>query len=146
MPSGITSVSKMQLVADTNVVVAALLRKGDTRSLLFSKKVELFSPDRIGIEILNHKEEFMKKASMSESQFQQALELLLGELSIIPVEEYSSLKQKALSLCPKGHENDWPFLALSLKLSCSLWSNDSALKNQPEVKVYSTAELLKQLE
>ncbi len=136
----------MQLVADTNIVVAALLRKADTRSLLFSKEVELFCPDRIGIEILKHKEEFMEKASMNQSQFQQALELLLGEISIIPVEEYSPLKQKALSLCPKGHENDWPFMALSLKLSCPLWSNDSALKTQSGVKVYSTAELLKQLE
>jgi len=135
----------MQLVADTNIAVAALLRKGDTRSLLFSKKVEVFSPDRIGIEILNHKEEFMQKASMGEEQFQQALELLLEEISIIPIEEYSSLKQKALLLCPKGHEDDWPFLALSLKLSCPLWSNDSALKKQSEVKVYSTAELLKQI-
>ncbi|MBN2067062.1 MAG: hypothetical protein JW744_01185 [Candidatus Diapherotrites archaeon] len=138
--------SEMQLVADTNIVVAALLRKGDTRSLLFSKKVEVFSPDRIGIEILNHKEEFMKKALMNESEFQQAVELLLEEISVIPVEEYSPLKQTALSLCPTGHEDDWPFLALSLKLSCPLWSNDSALKNQLEVKVYSTAELLKQLE
>jgi len=136
----------MQLVADTNIVVAALLRKGDTRSFLFSKKVELFSPDRIGIEILNHKEEFLKKASMNESQFRQALELLLEEVSIIPVEEYSSLNQKALSLCPKGHEDDWPFFALSLKLSCPLWSNDSALKNQSTIKVYSTTDLLNQLE
>lgn len=135
MPSGTTSVSEMQLVADTNIVVAALLRKGSTRSLLFSKKVELFSPDRVGIEILKHKEEFMEKASMKESQFQQALELLLGEISIIPVEDYSSLKPKALKICPKGHEDDWPFLALSLRLSCPLWSNDSALKSQSEVKV-----------
>lgn len=136
----------MQLVADTNILVASLIRKGDTRKLLFSKKFETFSPDRIVTEILAHKEEFKQKGSMLEQEFQIALELELENIIVMPVEEYGSLRQKALLLCPKGHEKDWPFLALALKLSCPLWSNDSALKKQTSVAVLSTAELIKKLE
>jgi len=65
----------MQLAADTNIVVASLLRKGKTRALLFSKRFEVFSPDRIEAEILRHKEEFKKKASLSEEEFQLVLGL-----------------------------------------------------------------------
>lgn len=134
----------MQLVTDTNILVAALLKKGETRKLLFSKKFELFAPDNISAEILNHKEEFRQKGSMAEKEFQTALELILENVLIVPIEEYVSFKQKALSLAPKGHKNDWPFLALALKLSSPLWSNDIALKKQTKVKIHTTTELLKQ--
>jgi predicted nucleic acid-binding protein len=96
----------MQLVADTNILVAALLKKGGTRKLVFSKEFQIFSPDRTVAEILNHKEEFKQKGSMLEQEFQLALELELENISIAPIEDYASLKQKALALCPKKHEKD----------------------------------------
>ncbi|MDO8625461.1 MAG: PIN domain-containing protein [Candidatus Diapherotrites archaeon] len=132
----------MQLVADTNILVASMLRKGDTRKLLFSKKYEVFTPDETRIEILDHKEEFKQKGRMTEEQFQLALETELQNTTILPTEEYVSFKQKALSLCPQGHEDDWPFLALALKIDCALWSNDSALKKQSVIPVVTTTELL----
>ncbi|MDD5162774.1 MAG: PIN domain-containing protein [Candidatus ainarchaeum sp.] len=135
----------MQLVADTNILVASLLRKGDTRKLLFSKVFELFAPESITLEILAHKEEFKQKGSMTESEFETALALELENVTILPVEEYGLLKQKALELCPKGHEDDWPFIALALKINCALWTQDSALKKQSQVKVFNTTELLKEL-
>lgn len=135
----------MLLVADTNIIVAALLRKGSTRDLLFSKAFEFFSPDRLVAEILAHKEEFKQKGSMLEQEFQLALKLELENIAIVPIEEYGLLKQNALSLCPKDHEKDWPFLALALKLSCPLWSNDSALKKQEKITVFSTTDLLKRI-
>jgi len=134
----------MQLVADTNIIVASLLRKGQTRNLLFSKRLQVFSPDSVQLEILRHKEEFKQKGSMTEQQFLDALELELENIGIVPIEEYCSLKQKALLLCPKGHADDWPFIALALKIECPLWSNDAALKKQTTIRVYSTAELLQE--
>lgn len=135
----------MQVVADTNIIVASLLRKGDTRKILFSKKFEIFSPDRLKFEIFAHKEEFKQKTSMAEQEFIEAVELEFENLTIIPMEEYGSIKQKALKVCPEGHENDWPFIALSLKLNCPLWSNDKALKKQSIVEVFSTTELLQKI-
>lgn len=135
----------MQVVADTNIVVAALLKKGDTRHILFSRQFEIFSPDRIIFEVLAHKEEFKQKGSMEEKEFQQAFELELENITIVPIEEYASFKEKALSLCPKGHEDDWPFLALALKTNCAIWSQDNGLKKQSTITIYSTAELLNEL-
>jgi predicted nucleic acid-binding protein len=132
----------MQLVLDTNILVASLIRKGSTRAILFSKEFELFSPDNIAAEVLRNKEEYKQKSSTTEDEFNKALELELENIAIIPIEEYSSFKKKALSLCPKGHEDDWPFIAVALRLNCPLWSNDMALKKQSRVRIYSTAELL----
>ena len=133
----------MQLVADTNAIVAAFLRQGDTRKLLFSKKFEVFSPERIRFEMLANKEEFKEKASMTGEEFHEALELEMEHITIIPVEEYKPFRKSALEICPEGHKDDWPFIALALHLNCSLWSNDKALKKQNKVKVYSTEELIK---
>ncbi|MBI2152065.1 hypothetical protein HYU21_05030 [Candidatus Woesearchaeota archaeon] len=35
------------------------------------------------------------------------------------------------------------YFALALKLNCALWSNDKKLREQSEVKVYNTYELVK---
>lgn len=135
----------MQFVVDTNIVVAALLRKGDTQKLLFSNLFEFFSPDFIRVEVLKHRQEFMQKASMNEAEFLNALELAFENIVVAPPEEYLQFEEKALSICPEGHKDDWPFIALSLKLDCAVWSNDSALKRQQKIKVFSTKELLEKI-
>jgi len=135
----------MQIVLDTNILVASLLKKGPTRAALFSKKFELFSPDNATAEILRNKEEFKRKSSTNERDFTDALELIFENISVVPIEEYAGFREKALSLCPEKHKDDWPFIALALKLGSPLWSNDSALKKQKEVAVYSTSELLEKL-
>ena len=38
--------------------------------------------------------------------------------------------------------NDIDFLALAMKLKLALWSNDSLLKKQNKVEVFSTMDLL----
>ena len=132
----------MGLVTDTNIIVAAILRKGDTRKIIFSKNFELYSPDRVHTEIIKHKEEFMKKAKMTNEEFLAAIELTFENISTVPVEEYIQFKAQAQKLAPKGHEDDWPFLALALKLDCTLWTNDKALHEQKEVKTTTTKELI----
>lgn len=133
----------MQLVADTNIAVAALLKSGDTRRLLFSNQFEVFSPDRIKFEIIAHRDEFMQKMLVTEEEFLKAMELGMENITIIPVEDYGKLKKHSLKICPEGHKDDWPFFALALYLNCPLWSNDKALKKQNKVKVYTTEELIK---
>lgn len=134
---------ELHVVVDTNIFVASFLRKGDTRKILFSKEFQLFSPDRLNFEVLAHKEEFKQKAGLNELEFHQALEIELENLQIVPFKEYGFLKQKALLICPKSHDEDWPFIALSMKLNCPLWSNDKALKKQNTVQVLSTDDLMK---
>ena len=38
---------------------------------------------------------------------------------------------------------DAAYIALALKFSCGVWSNDKKLKEQNKVKVYSTGEIMK---
>ena len=49
---------------------------------------------------------------------------------------------EAEAICPD--RSDIPFFALAMKMRIPIWSNDKKLKEQSEVVVYSTAELLGQ--
>jgi len=62
-------------------------------------------------------------------------------LIFIPKEEIDAFIEKAEKISPDP--KDVPYFALALKLRCSLWSNDKALKEkQDAVQVYSTQELI----
>jgi len=61
---------------------------------------------------------------------------------LIPKEEIEPFIEKAEKISPD--QKDVPYLALTLKLRCGLWSNDRDLKEkQNTIQVYSTEELIK---
>lgn len=136
----------MELVLDTNILLSGLLKPSTTQKILLSDKPTFFTPEFSLKEIEKHSEEFAKRMGKTRNEFETALFLLLSNVKIIPKEEYDSFEKKALALCPKGHKDDWPFIALALKQDCPLWSNDAALKGQLAVKVISTKELIEELE
>ncbi len=134
---------KMELVVDTSVVVASILRPGATRNLLFNPFLKLYSPERLEYEIVKNKEKFKEYVNFTEEQFQEALTLALKQIEIIPFEEYEKNEYESKELC-KRDESDWPFVALALKLNIGIWSTDpDLLKGQNKVNVISTSELLK---
>ena len=134
----------MELVVDTSVVVAALLRPGDTRTIIFSPLLKLYSPERLEIEIIKNKEKFMKYSKLSEENFSGALNLLLKQIEIISFEQYKEKETQAKELCKARDESDWPFLALALRLNLSIWSYDPDLfKGQKKIPVVKTSDLYK---
>lgn len=140
LPSG-TMNKRESVVVDTNIIVAAILREGTTREIIFSVKFEIISPEQTIIEIERNKPEFLKKKGMTPELFNETRQKILENIRIIPEKDYGSYQGHAEKITPFGHHDDWPFIALTLKLNCPLWSNDTALKQQKVVLVYTTAEL-----
>ncbi|MFH1256872.1 MAG: PIN domain-containing protein [Candidatus Diapherotrites archaeon] len=135
------------LIADTNALLSALLKDNLSRKIFLNPKVKLSSPQHMNEEVNRHAEELAKRIGITQKEFVHAFELLLEKsgLEIIAEKQYESLKPMALELCPEGHKDDWPFLALALKQNCALWSNDKALKKQSTIEVHSTFELKQKL-
>jgi len=44
------------------------------------------------------------------------------------------------------HLEDAPLFALALTLGCPIWSNEEAFKDQKQVKIYNTADLIRLLQ
>lgn len=129
----------MDLVIDANILFSVLIVPGDTEDLVFQEDIHLFAPEFIFVEFEKYKELILEKTQRTSEEFYSALNILKKKIKIIPFEETSGFLEKAKSICPD--EKDAEYFALALKLGCPLWSNDKKLKEQSQVKVYSTEEL-----
>lgn len=136
------------LVVDANVVISCLCRKGIPykvfllNSLL--RKFELIAPEFLWVEVKKHKRELLKETRLTVEEFEEVLEFLRGEVSIIPAIQFLELLPKAKEILPT-HTKDAPYLALALKFNSPIFSGDKKLKKQSEVEIWSPRKVLNKL-
>ncbi|MGV8176427.1 MAG: PIN domain-containing protein [Candidatus Bilamarchaeaceae archaeon] len=133
----------MDLVVDTNIIVAAILGGAKTRELLFDRRLNLYAPEYMFEEIYKHEKEFLDKSGYEPEKFRKIVGMVASKISVMPKEEYEHHKNEALRITPD--KDDWPFIALGLHARMMIWSNDKKLKEQKYVRVVSTDELVKML-
>lgn len=130
----------MKLVIDSNVLFTFFWKFSAGGNIIALQKLKLYSPEFALQEIRGHLSEILAKTGCSEKEFNNLLEELAKLIEFIPLEKYSSfLPDAAKSLSDK---DDVDFIALALRLNCPVWSNDPHLKQQSEVLVFTTAELI----
>ncbi|MEK6898470.1 MAG: PIN domain-containing protein [Nanoarchaeota archaeon] len=130
----------MNLVIDSNILFAALLKESGTSDILFEHT--LYAPEFIFEEFNKYKDYLKNKTSRDEKDFTSLFNLFERNVILIPKEEIEPFMEEAEKISPD--EKDTIYLALALKLNCSLWSNDKDLKEkQIIVHVYTTEELIR---
>ena len=130
----------MNLVIDSNILFAALIREGGTSDILF--KHTLYAPEFIFEEFKKYRDYLKGKTKRTEEEFEELFDLFERHVILMPEEEIEHFIAKAEEISPDV--KDTIYLALAMKLRCGLWSNDSDLKEkQRVVQVYSTEELMK---
>ena len=130
----------MDLVVDSNIFFAALLKDCGTSDILFIHT--LYAPEFIFVEFRKYKDYMKGKTKRTEENFNELFDLFERNVILIPKEEIEPFVEKAEKISPDA--KDVPYLALALKLRFGLWSNDGDLKEkQNAIQVYSTEELIK---
>ena len=130
----------MELVVDTNILYTYFWEKSLARRFLMKMDFKLFSPEVALEEINANESDILKKTGLSKKEFNDTRSNLAIAVELIPLEEYEKFLKPALKFSPDP--NDVDFLALAMKLKLPLWSNDSGLKKQNKVKIFSTFDLL----
>lgn len=136
----------MELVVDANILVAAFLRPALTRELLLDERLILYSPEYSLTEtnqVLTRAHIRKKLGNLSSKEIRLILTAITGRIRILPQGTYGAKLAQAGHIAPDPA--DVPYLAVALHLRIPLWSNDTALKNQRSIPVYSTEELLELL-
>ena len=131
-----------RIVLDANIVISALLKDSTTRKMLVSAGMpEMFAPDFIFEEIRKYLPELARRIGADKKELEILMNQLfsLSGISVAKTGDYSEFMEKALEITPD--QKDAPYVALAMKLECPIWSQDSGLKKQKKVEVYSTAEL-----
>ncbi len=132
-----------ELIVDSNVVIAAMLKNGLSRKLLLCGKLKVFAPDLLELEVMKYKEKIIAETHILPYQFLVIKDLVFSTMEVIPFKEYSHLENEAKSFSPD--QDDWPFFASSIYKQRPLWSNEKKLKKQNNIYVFTTSEVLEML-
>jgi len=131
----------MELVVDTNILIS-FFRDNPVKFIILNSaqlKLELCFPEHCWKELINIKSALLKYSKLSPDKLDLAIENLKGFVKIIPDELSKEFESQAKELI---HDKDVPIFALALKLNCPIWSNEPAFKEQSEIKVFSTRDMI----
>ena len=131
----------MLFVVDANELFSALISRGKTLELFFHPEMECVAPDFMTAEFNKHKKEIVQKSGLEEEDINNFFFLLKEKIRFFRTSEFDEFLQKAEKICPD--KDDVDYFTLSLKLNCPVWSEDKKLKEQNEIEVYSTEDLIK---
>lgn len=135
----------MLVVVDVNVILSALLGKGDSFNVFainnIFNKFDFIAPEFLFVELEKHKEEFLKRSRLSKNEFEEILKFITNQISIIPKSEFENNLPKARELLLK-EQKDAPYVALALELNCPIFSGDKKLREVSPVKILSPKEML----
>lgn len=132
----------MELVVDTNILVS-FFRNNPVKFIILNSRqlnLELYSPEHCWKELANIKPSLLKYSKLSQGKLKLEAEMLKNIVKPIPDELSKEFEPHAKILSP--HDKDLPIFALALKLRCAIWSNEPAFKEQPEIKVFSTGDMI----
>ena len=136
----------MRLVIDANRLFSIIIGKRlntASISIFFSDDAELYAPFRLLAELENNKDEIRFKSGFSHEDFDNFVSVINMRVKFMPLEDFMDKISEVKKISP--HSKDIEYFALALKLDCSVWFNEKLLKEQPHVKVLSSAELFKLL-
>ena len=137
----------MELVVDTNVLIAGFLRSAVTRELLLDERLALWAPEYLLTEaegVLLTPRLRRRIGPLSPQDVRVLLTQLTTRIRILPTSAFHAKLSEAKVLV--ADPVDAPFIALALHLHLPLWSNDAPLRAQRVVHVYTTEDVLSLLQ
>jgi len=109
--------------------------------MIFDNRFEIHAPSFIKEEFLEHLNELVTKTDLSAEELKNiATQMVALNITINKEQEYLNEIEHAKKITPDP--DDVMYIALALKLSCPIWSNDKKLKEQKTIQIYNTTELL----
>ncbi len=133
----------MRIIIDNNILFS-LMKPDSINSHLFSIiRAEFFAPDFIKQEFTKYEEECFLKSRLSKEDFTKRKKEVFSRIKFVDFLEYKFFIKEAKNSILDT--DDFPYIALGLKLNCPIWSNDKDLKKQDKVKVFSTKDIVEVL-
>lgn len=140
----------MKIIVDSNIVFSALLSKdNNSKTLLISNKIEIYTCNFLFVEIFKHRKRIESISKLKEDDLLMQLEKVTRRINFVNEESVpKEIYQKAYNLCKNVDEKDTPFVALTIFLNGHLLTGDKkifeALKKN-KFNVISINDLLKKI-
>ena len=123
--------------------MAGLLKESTSRKIILNNHFLFYVPDYLVTGLIRHREYLMKKAKMTESDFDTLLHILLEQITLVPFDAFEQDYPRAIRIMESIDEDDAPFLAVGLALRLNgIWTEDRHFLRQDLIKVFHTSDLL----
>jgi predicted nucleic acid-binding protein len=132
----------MELVVDSNIIISALIRDSLTRKIILDSTHRFYAPEFLRTEIEKYEDLIKEKSNLKESEVETLLNIVLGEIKILPIESYEDKLDKAEDLIGNEDIKDVPFLAVALHKVYEIWSDDQDLHQQQKIEAKTTEEII----
>lgn len=127
----------MMLIADANILFALAKESSTANKIVSGYDIKLISPQFVLKELYKYKKEISSKSKLP---FKEVIKSLNKKVLFIDTSEYKEFLKKSNKLIKDP--DDVEYIALALKLNLPIWSNDKHFKEQSEVDVLTTKELV----
>ena len=121
----------MFVVVDVNVIISSLYHKGDSLNVFILNsifnKFDFVIPDFFLVELNKHTERIQRESKLPNEEIIKIADFVTRQISVITQSEFEEFLPKAKEIA-KNHLKDVPYIALSLKLNCPIFSGDRTLK------------------
>ena len=131
----------MRLVLDTNIFFSLMNSKSVSSYIFSFIDTEFFAPEFLKQEFNKYKSECLIKSGLSEHELEIRQKEIEETVEFAKASEYEEFLEEAVDLISDTKDID--FLALALSTNSPIWSNDTHLKKQSLVRVFTTEELIK---
>ena len=135
----------MFVVVDVNVIISSLLNKGDSLNVFILNymfnKFDFVIPEFFLIELNKHISEIRRISKLLDEDIIRVADFIVRQVNNISQSEFEKFLPKAREIA-KEHPKDIPYIALSLKLNCPIFSGDKKLKAIYSENVLSPKEML----
>jgi predicted nucleic acid-binding protein len=126
--------------------MAGLLKYSGSRKIILHDSFSFYAPDYIETELLKHRSYLVKKAKVSEPDFDILMRTLLEKVILVPFEDFEPEFDHAIQIMEPIDENDSPFLAVGLALGISgIWTEDRHFLRQNILTVYTNRDLFEHI-
>ncbi len=133
----------MKIVADVNVIIAALLANSTSRKLLLSADAEFYFPAQSLVSLHKYEEELIQKSGLSRDEYVLLKSELFAKIALIPNEAVSRHIDNAFDIMGAIDDEDVTILAGAFAVSALIWSQDKHFERQDKIHVLKTADMVK---
>lgn len=133
----------MKLIVNTNRIMAALVKDSYSRKIILEGRLELITINILEKELVEYKQFILKKANISEDQFNLIYGKLKEKLTLLEDVIIENKMKEAKSIMDRVDKDDTPFIAAALSTKSDIWSDDKHFEKQNRVKVWKTKDLIK---
>lgn len=126
----------MILILNTSILISSLIKDSVTRQILLLPSMKFYLPEYALEEIEAHKMKISRLSRLSTDEIDILLNLLLENISIIPIQTIQPYLSEAEVMIGRIDPNDIPFLALALATqNDGIWSNDRHFEAIKQIKI-----------